>query len=160
MRYASPPQRAHNQAPACAQQRQYAPQQHAAPAIPPTTQYSYNAWRDQADDPNHLNLKSLVPKSWREVGAAVLTGDDLNWSRYAVTQEGYNKYISSMSVARTGISDHSAHGKTVGRTTGIATLRTEPLPKLTLGPNDVVFNDSSARQALVSDTYKDYYGCG
>ena len=136
----------------------------AAPPVPPVKQYKPpTGWQNQplaTDDCNQLDLNSLMPLSWREAGADVLTGNDRGWSRNAVTKEGYNKYISAQGGIRTCRSDRSAHGKIVGNTMGINSFRTEALPALSLGEDAVVFNDSSERQALVSSTYKNYMGCG
>lgn len=136
----------------------------AAAPVPPVQQYKPpTGWQNQpvaADDCNQLDLDALMPRSWRDAGAGVLTGDDKGWSRNTVTKEGYNKYISSVGAARVGRIDRNPRGKTVGNTFGMNTFRKEALPALTLGEDAVVFNDSSERQALVSNTYRNYYGCG
>lgn len=148
--------------------------QQAVPPTPPVNQYqaAQSAWGHQPTQPtrqlarqaavpakecDQLNLKALMPQGWREQGPRVATEDDQNWARYAVTQEGYKQYQSAMGSIRLGTTDR-VNSRTMPQRTGISCFRSDAMPKLSLGPDSVVFNDSSARQMLVSNTYKDYYG--
>lgn len=110
-------------------------------------------------DCNRLDLKALMPKGWGENAKSVGDEDDQNWSRYAVTQEGYKQYQSAVAATRIGITDR-INTRNVPLRTGIGCFQAPVMPKLSIGPDSVVFNDSSARQELVSNTYRDYYGRG
>ncbi len=132
-----------------------------AQPIPAVRQFNpaQQAQQSPGDDCNQLDLKALMPLGWGQVGAKVAAGDDKDWSRYTVTEEGFHKYVSGTGFARINKSDRSYMSKTSGKSAGIGFFRNPVLPKLDIGPDSVVFNDSSERQALVSSEHRNYYGC-
>jgi hypothetical protein len=118
-----------------------------------------DVWRDQTCADNQLDLQALMPASWRDVAPRVLEGKD-DWSKYTVSKEGFHKYISGSGASKIFEIERSAYGKKYGVTSGIAMLRSQPLPCLTLGEDAVIFNDSSDRKALASSRYFNSIGCG
>lgn len=106
-----------------------------------------------------LNLNSLMPASWNDTSALQSVSSDPldDWSRYTVTRDGVQRYISASGASRTQQIDRSS----AGRRFGIPNLlRSQPPTALSMGPDTVVFNDSSDRQALVSPGMRPWIGCG
>lgn len=136
----------------------------AQPPVPPVKQFkapvteTKDVWRDNSCD-NQLDLQSLMPSTWRDCAQGVLEGKD-NWSKFAVSKDGFHKYISGAGACRVFEMERSAYGKKYGIVNGIGMLRSQPLPCITLGEDAVIFNDSSDRQALASGRYRNVYGCG
>jgi hypothetical protein len=143
---------------------------HAAPALPPVKQFQAPTTCNRADpwsdnNPSQcdkLNLNRLMPQSWQSNAAKVLDDQDDpdSWSRYTVTKDDYLRYTSAAGMARAMEIDQSAQGRITGNQMGIYAFASIPQPALTLGPDSVIFNDSSARQALVMPRARNFFGCG
>ena len=93
-----------------------------------------------------LNRNALMPGSWNATGAAKPARsmkDD--WTRYAVTEKGVDRYISSSGAVRFRQIDRSSTGRRLGAPN---LLRSQPTPAMTVRPGaSVMFNDSSDRIA-------------
>jgi hypothetical protein len=100
-----------------------------------------------------------MPQNWASTATQVVEGPD-DWDRYTVTKDDYMRYSSAAGFARLGAIDHSSSGRLYGNVSGMNFMRTQPQPALTLGADAVIFNDSSARQALATSEYRNFYGCG
>jgi hypothetical protein len=74
-----------------------------------------------------------------------------------VTPDAYAKYVQGAGACRVNIIGRSSLERRIGLSN---LLRSEVMPALTLGPDSVIFNDSSDRWALVNSQYRDFYGCG
>jgi hypothetical protein len=143
---------------------------HGVPALPPVKQFQpptscqgEDPWQDSsARQCDKLNLNKLMPQSWQSNAATVLNSQDSpdDWSRYTVTKDDYLRYNSAAGIARLGAIEHSSQGRITGNVAGIYAFASVPQPALTIGPNAVVFNDASARQALVDPQHRNVYGCG
>ena len=139
----------------------------ANPATVPTSQYKApvscgdpDPWRDQGDmrECSQLNLQSLMPLNWKTSGECVLAGNDLdNWSRYSVSPDAYAKYVASAGACRVMAIERPSIARRIGLPN---MLRSEVMPAMTLGPDSVIFNDSSDRWALAHPEFRDFYGCG
>jgi len=140
-------------------------------AYPESSEYFY---RDPPNDPyanymDHstqqslqLNLNSLMPASWNNVSATqAATGSKDDWSRYSVSREGVERYISAQGINRYQQLSRSSQGRLTGTPN---LLRSQPPAALSLGSGpdscNVIFNDSSLRQALVTPAMKPWIGCG
>jgi len=139
----------------------------ANPATVPVSQYKApiscgnpDPWRDQEDsrECNQLNLQSLMPQNWQSTGECVLEGNGAdNWARYSVTPDAYARYVASAGACRVMAIERPS----LARRTGLPNmLRSEAMPALTLGPDSVIFNDSSDRWALANPQYRNFFGCG
>lgn len=125
----------------------------------------YNNFTSQSVQQNlQLNRNALMPASWNSVSAAQAASsrnkDD--WSRYSVTEEGVERYISASGAVRFTQIDRSSSGRRLGVQN---LLRSQPPAALSLdgvGPceNGPWFNDSSDRQVLVKPRMKPWVGCG
>jgi hypothetical protein len=107
-----------------------------------------------------LNLNSLMPANWNSVSAqqAMSSAPQDDWSRYTVTRDGVQRYISASGASRFRQIDRSSAGRQFGQPN---LLRSTPPCSMTLGPDAVVFNDSSARLALVGgQNMRSWVGCG
>ena len=139
------------------------------PALPsvrqfqaPTTCQREDPWSENPSQCDKLNLNRLMPQNWQSNAATVLNNqeDPDSWSRYTVTKDDYLRYTSAAGMARLGAIEHSAQGRITGNVSGINAFRSVPQAALTLGADAVIFNDSSARQALVMPRSRNFFGCG
>jgi hypothetical protein len=111
-----------------------------------------------------LNRNALMPASWNSVSAAQAgsSGNKDDWSRYSVTEEGVERYISASGAVRFTQIDRSSRGRRIGVPN---LLRSQPPAALSMdgvgsSENGPWFNDSSDRQVLVRPRMKPWVGCG
>jgi hypothetical protein len=139
----------------------------AVPATVPTPQFNPgrapapDAWSDyqsiNAQQQHQMDLKSLMPQNWQSAATQSLENPRNDWTRYTVTPEGYARYVSASGASRVMAIERSSLGRVVGLDN---LLRSEPSTPITLGPDAVIFNDSSFRAALADPRYRNFYGCG
>ena len=105
-----------------------------------------------------LNLNTLMPANWNSASAAQSTSSDPkdDWSRYTVSRDGVQRYISASGASRFRMIDRSSAGRRFGEPN---LLRSQPPAALSIGSSPW-FNDSSDRQALVNPEMRSWIGCG
>jgi hypothetical protein len=106
-----------------------------------------------------LNIGGLMPASWSPETAfrASLEGEQetidsgaADWYRYAPDKDAVNRYITSSGTTRFSMNTRNSNGRIVGMPN---LLRTNP--PVPLSTNEITFNNSENRQALI-----DAIGCG
>ena len=129
---------------------------------------AYNNYTNQSVQQSlQLNRNARMPASWNSASAAQAatasaTGKD-DWSRYSVTEEGVERYISAAGAVRFRQNDRSSSGRRLGTQN---LLRSQPPAALTVAgmepceDRNWFFNDSSDRLALVTPVTKPWIGCG
>lgn len=137
-----------------AQYPQYQNSFYQAPSADPYNNLTNNTIQQSLQ----LNLSNLMPANWNAVSAAQSLSSDPkdDWSRYTVSRDGVQRYISASGASRFRMIDRSSAGRRFGAPN---LLRSQPPAALTVGSSPW-FNDSSDRQALVSPQMKAWIGCG
>lgn len=127
---------------------------------PPSTDPYNNLSTSNVQQALQLNLNALMPASWNSTSAMQSLDSDpkSDWSRYSVSRDGVQRYISASGASRFRQIDRSSSGRRFGtpnllRSVPPAALSDEP----TVGP---WFNDSSDRQALMDPSMRPWVGCG
>lgn len=119
-----------------------------------------NSTSENLSQEMQLNLNSMMPASWNSKAALQgCNGPNSDWNRYTVTRDGALRYISSVGTAKYNYVTRSPAGRLFGTPN---LLRSQPPTALSYageggGP---WFNDSSARQALVTPSMRSSIGCG
>ena len=126
---------------------------------PPSTDPYDNLTTQNVQQSLQLNLNALMPANWNSVTAAQAMSSDPkdDWSRYTVTRDGVQRYISASGASRFRQIDRSSIGRVVGQPN---LLRSQPPTALSTNAADVIFNDSGFRQALVDPKMRSWIGCG
>lgn len=109
-----------------------------------------------------MSLSSLMPQSWKQAGtpvsnlnsgAASLSSQNNDWSKFAPTKEAFAKYVSTAGSAR--LSTNSKGKGALSRQVGVPLLLMQK-PKINVTSKNFSFNDSSNRMDLVAETTGSY----
>lgn len=142
---------------------------HAVPATVPVPQYAGNTSGMRPADPwsdfqsmnqqqsEQMDLQSLMPQNWQSSASKTLQNPRDDWTRFTVTPEGFSRYVSASGASRIMAIGKNSLGRVVGTPN---LLRNEPPTAFTLGPDAVIFNDSSARLSMANNQYRPFIGCG
>lgn len=117
-----------------------------------------NLTNNTVQQSQQLNLTSLMPANWNNTAIPATTSSSCpqdDWSRYTVSRDGVQRYISASGANRFSVIERNSGGRRFGQPN---LLRSQPPAALTMGSSPW-FNTSSDREVIVNPSMRDWVGC-